>query len=260
MDTPKIIEIIDLLKSDSRYYGLRGSFTVEQKTALSEILHILKIPMEKYGLKIWLEKIDDLILQATTERSHYYTANLLKECKGILIALTLRAEKAEKRVKELENSRLTKDEFHSILSEFPPSIAEDSGQPEWTQGEIDKVWDFITKKAKYICTKDFEAKKLAQLKKENKRLKDLMGFDSIEQLIGHIEGKCTPYDYIKERLERAKRAEQQLADIRGRATVERIEEIIKDLKRADGYDLIRKVSPSGITIIAQAISKMLNGA
>src|SRR3990167_1133909 len=45
---------------------------------------------------------------------------------------------------------LTKEEFHSILCEFPPSIAKDSGQPEWTQGEIDRVWDFITGKYKFI--------------------------------------------------------------------------------------------------------------
>jgi hypothetical protein len=45
---------------------------------------------------------------------------------------------------------LTKEEFHSILSEFPPSIAEDSGQPEWTVGEIDKLWNFLTGKYKWI--------------------------------------------------------------------------------------------------------------
>jgi hypothetical protein len=47
--------------------------------------------------------------------------------------------------------KLTKEEFHNILCEFPPSIAEDSGLPEWTVGEIDKVWDFITTKKKFIC-------------------------------------------------------------------------------------------------------------
>jgi type I site-specific restriction endonuclease len=45
---------------------------------------------------------------------------------------------------------LTKEEFHNILCEFSPSIAEDSGKPEWTTGEIDKVWDFITMKKKFI--------------------------------------------------------------------------------------------------------------
>lgn len=52
-------------------------------------------------------------------------------------------------VRELEGV-LTKEEFHNILCEFPPSIAEDSGQPEWTAGELDKVWDFIIGKKKFI--------------------------------------------------------------------------------------------------------------
>lgn len=57
-----------------------------------------------------------------------------------------------------KSSQLTKKEFHHILSEFPPSIAEDSGQPEWTQGEIDKVWDFITGKNKFIPYNRWERK------------------------------------------------------------------------------------------------------
>jgi len=49
-----------------------------------------------------------------------------------------------------KEDKLTKEEFHSILSEFPPSIAEDSGQPEWTQGEIDKLWNFLIGKNRWI--------------------------------------------------------------------------------------------------------------
>jgi len=71
-------------------------------------------------------------------------------------------------IKELKENRLTKEEFRDTLCEFPPSIAEDSGQPEWTQGEIDKIWDFITKKNKYIFT---EEKKLEEMKEQNSKLK-----------------------------------------------------------------------------------------
>lgn len=53
---------------------------------------------------------------------------------------------------ELQGRSLTKDEFHSILSEFPPSIAEDSGQPEWTKAEIDKLWNFLIGKNRWIKT------------------------------------------------------------------------------------------------------------
>jgi hypothetical protein len=35
-----------------------------------------------------LARIDDLIKQATTERSHYYTASLLLECRARLVDLT----------------------------------------------------------------------------------------------------------------------------------------------------------------------------
>ena len=66
-----------------------------------------------------------------------------------------------------QQNRLTKEEFRDILCEFPPSIAEDSQQPEWTQGEIDKVWDFITKKNKYVLT---EEKKLEEMKEQNSKL------------------------------------------------------------------------------------------
>ena len=34
-------------------------------------------------------------------------------------------------------------ELREILMEHPPSIAEDSGQPEWTTGELDKVVKLI---------------------------------------------------------------------------------------------------------------------
>ena len=50
----------------------------------------------------------------------------------------------------IKKHTLTKEEFRGILCEFPPSIAEDSLQPEWTQGEMDTVWDFIVGKRKYI--------------------------------------------------------------------------------------------------------------
>ena len=36
---------------------------------------------------------------------------------------------------------LTRERFHSIMCEYSPSIAEDSGQPEWSAGELDKAYD-----------------------------------------------------------------------------------------------------------------------
>lgn len=40
-----------------------------------------------------VEKIDDLILQATTERSHYYTANTLKEARDEIVRLRAEVER-----------------------------------------------------------------------------------------------------------------------------------------------------------------------
>lgn len=36
---------------------------------------------------------------------------------------------------------ISREDFRSILCEYTPSIAEDSGLPEWSQGELDKVYD-----------------------------------------------------------------------------------------------------------------------
>lgn len=36
--------------------------------------------------KYFLGRLDDLIKQAETEKSHYYTASVLKECRAIIYA------------------------------------------------------------------------------------------------------------------------------------------------------------------------------
>ena len=36
---------------------------------------------------------------------------------------------------------VTRERFRSLMCEYVPSIAEDSGLPEWTQGELDKAYD-----------------------------------------------------------------------------------------------------------------------
>ena len=36
---------------------------------------------------------------------------------------------------------LSRERFRSIMCEYVPSIAEDSGLPEWSQGELDKAYD-----------------------------------------------------------------------------------------------------------------------
>jgi hypothetical protein len=41
-------------------------------------------------------------------------------------------------------------EIRDILSENPPSCAEDSGLPEWSKAELDKVMPMITEKVKCV--------------------------------------------------------------------------------------------------------------
>ena len=36
---------------------------------------------------------------------------------------------------------LSRERFHSIVCEYVPGIASDSEQPEWTKGELDKLYD-----------------------------------------------------------------------------------------------------------------------
>ena len=35
---------------------------------------------------------------------------------------------------------ITRENFRSIMCEYTPSIAEDSGLPSWSQGELDKAY------------------------------------------------------------------------------------------------------------------------
>lgn len=37
--------------------------------------------------------------------------------------------------------QVSRERFHSIMCEYKPTIAEDSGNPEWSQGELDKAYD-----------------------------------------------------------------------------------------------------------------------
>lgn len=42
-----------------------------------------------------------------------------------------------------ENAYIDRDIFRSVVSEHPPTIADDSQQPEWAQGELDKCLDHL---------------------------------------------------------------------------------------------------------------------
>jgi len=120
------------------------------------------------------------IMQVALDKNHYITKReeleeILLDCKiPELVAAALKPviSKQILKVKELENSMLTKSEFKNILSEFSPSVASDSGQPEWSSRELDKVWDFITGRAKYICSSDDDLRKIKELEAKIKEIEN----------------------------------------------------------------------------------------
>ena len=197
----------DELPKEEEHYDRDGGFLDGLKTGRNQIIQevtpihtkkCMEIEELKKKLKVEKDIMDGqtprlpynptqkemIQLAIDTIRGHRNTPYILvydKEKKTIIaISIHDRIKKLQQQLKEVEQSKLTKEEFRSILSEFPPSIAKDSGRPEWTQGEIDKVWDFITKKSKYILTQDFETKKIARLKKEWDKACILMGEKSTE--------------------------------------------------------------------------------
>ena len=45
---------------------------------------------------------------------------------------------------------MSREYFRSVMSEYTPSIAEDSDQPEWAQGELDRAYnDLILQEGPY---------------------------------------------------------------------------------------------------------------
>ena len=136
-------------------------------------------------------------------------------------------DKWKEQIQELmqQQNRLTKEEFRDILCEFPPSIAEDSGQPEWTQGELDKIWDFITKKNKYIFT---EEKKLEEMKEQNSKL--LKENEELKQSLEDAQKQLEKYcddvidnDLLQQQNSKLKEdIEEFTAEIKKRANVEKL--------------------------------------
>ena len=73
-----------------------------------------------------LEKIDDLIKQATTEKSHYYTANVLSEAKHRIELLEYRWKALRKWIHSNPNWSVmatTRDvEIHKAMTEITRKI------------------------------------------------------------------------------------------------------------------------------------------
>lgn len=86
--------------------------------------------------------------------------------------LQTQLSEANGKIKGLENSKLTKEEFRTIACEYTPSIAKDSGQPEWNQGELDKLYEALTKGHWLYINRDKQIEILKQqieeLEKSNK--------------------------------------------------------------------------------------------
>ena len=136
---------------------------------------------------------------------------------------------------------LTKDEFHSILSEFPPSIAEDSGLPEWTQGEIDKLWNFLIGKYKWIEYADTKPSSEVFIKEDeiNAELKSLL-----LSYRSHKQNNITEYMIKISKL---------LTRLPKQMTVDEIRDVIHNLP------VMEHILPSQALVIALAIENKLYG-
>ena len=87
------------------------------------------------------------------------------------------------RIKELEKSKLTREEFRSIACEYCPSIAKDSGQPEWCQGELDELWEGLTKGHWLYINRD---RQIEKLKQQLQSLKDRASDEIIEAMCNKL--------------------------------------------------------------------------
>lgn len=70
--------------------------------------------MTQNELEKLIEKIDDLIVQATKERSHYYTASVLKECRKCME----RYQDTEEVYQKVMDEKCAKDEIHCTCVPF----------------------------------------------------------------------------------------------------------------------------------------------
>lgn len=82
-------------------------------------------------------------------------------------------------LESLKKSKLTKEEFRTIACEYRPSIAEDSQQPEWCQGELDELFEALTKGKWLYINRDQQVEKLKQ---ELERIKGKLTVENLERI------------------------------------------------------------------------------
>ena len=105
-----------------------------------EVIEILESKIEIYRtaikkhphLKAYEIEVDENIL------AYQYAIKVLKEFEGLEKDLAFYKKWMivyKKRSKQLKQSQLTKEEFHTIACEYIP---------KWTKGELDKLWEALT--------------------------------------------------------------------------------------------------------------------
>ena len=184
--------LIDLAKSYQECRGLPDMFDINKicleystsKTSeyavavvcVQKILDLCQIPFAKRleeikekdkeikklreRLSIW--NIDKLTKELQTLKAR--CEELFKNNNEIRIAYNSLQSGKDKEITKLKAQRLTREEFHYIMCEFTPSIARDSGQPEWTSGELNRVYNYLIGKRMYLITEDLQKKEITKLK------------------------------------------------------------------------------------------------
>jgi len=104
--------------------------------------------------------------------------------------------------------QITRSDFHSILCEHMPSIAEDSGQAEWCAGELDKAYDDVIL-GKGVWSNIHGRSNTFKPKVEKKSIKELQDklvkFFSIESLtlnestIVHLVAMISQHSYYADK-------------------------------------------------------------
>jgi len=115
-------------KNDLAYYKMKAQEWCDR---------IRELEAENKKLKAEMEEYRDLWAKAQLAEGVYSGLKRLYNEQGSeLVSL-------KKQLAQAQGKRLSRVEFRAIMCEFVPTINEDDGQPEWSQGELNRAFDAL---------------------------------------------------------------------------------------------------------------------
>ncbi len=149
-----------LAKIKLRIKELESACNIKNASIETSIKMYRNLEKEYHDYKKKIDEVEPFIATKIHERDHY-----------------------KNRLKFLEASKLTLDEFVTIACEYRPSIAEDSGQPEWNRGELIQLYNALTEGHWLYITRDQQIEKLKLRigELEEQRLNDKESIASLEK-------------------------------------------------------------------------------